>query len=123
MIVKRVSACLALLVAGVGCSSGNDQHGLHPPVPVNGVLQMVGGPAGMGPDPAPGRVTFVSDRGKGDTTSVPTKADGTFALELSAGSYAVTGTSPSYGKGPCRADGVVAVKAGMGPVRVLCHRR
>jgi hypothetical protein len=73
-----------------------------------------------------GRVTFVGPRPGGDVLEVPTKADGTFSLELNPGTYEVTGRSPAYGGNTylCRAQHDLVVKAGSDPlVTVACDRR
>jgi hypothetical protein len=123
--MKHLPVLVLFLSFAVGCTEDDAQPPLQAPVPVTGILQMVGGPVGGLADPVAGRVTFRFDNGAGDTLSASANADGTFELELNPGDYEVTGTSPSFsaGQGLCRADGLVSVKAGMKPIAVLCHRR
>ena len=124
MSMNRTAAAIVLCAGLVGCSS--EQHRpLGPPVDVHGVLRQTGGPAGASQPGVPGRVKFVMDAGAGDTTEVPTKADGTFTVQLSPGTYQVTGRSPSCNdnKGVCRAGANIVVKPGVASVTVACDRK
>jgi hypothetical protein len=61
---------------------------------IQGRLLAVGGPEPGKPRPLAGKITFAGPGGSIATTTVD--ADGAFAIELSPGSYVVTGTSPAY---------------------------
>jgi hypothetical protein len=91
-------------------------------VPVSGVLQQIGGPAGLGPRKIAGRVHFRSVDGV--VTSTGVTADGQFSLSVPPGRYQVTGTPTGHDKAICGADGDVVVSAvGLAGVQVNCHVR
>ena len=76
---------------------------------VTGVLLGVGGPVRTAAQHWPGTIRV---RGAGFTT-IRTDSRGHFSAELAAGTYRFTATSPSYdaGKGECRAQGPVRLRA------------
>lgn len=96
----------------------------RPVVEVSGVLQMVGGPPGAEPAPAPGTVTARGEDGQ--LVWVETDEQGRFVLRLAPGTYQLTGRSPQYQNGgrDCAADDPVVVEqADLGDIQVACHRR
>ena len=102
----RVLATLAALCAGVwfaGCSSPPDEGTL------DGTLQAVGGPAGTGPRPLTGSVTFHGS--DGNIATIDLSANGRFSAHLPVGRYTVGGRSPRFegGGGECQAPGPVTV--------------
>ncbi|MCU1380512.1 MAG: hypothetical protein JWN29_3495 [Acidimicrobiales bacterium] len=70
----------------------SDEHVL------SGVMQLVGGPSGTEPKPAPGTVT-VTVSGGDVAASVRTAVDGTFEMQLRPGTYTLTGRSERYNSG------------------------
>jgi len=94
-------------------------------VVVDGVLRVIGGPAGAPQPGIPGSVEFDA---VATGRRYPTKAaaDGSFTLAVPPGAYTVTGASPqvSGGSQSCRADGIVHVSAsGLSGVVVACSIR
>ena len=84
---------------------------------------MVGGPAPGENRAVPGTVTITS--ASGARCDVPA-VHGSFAVSVPAGSYTVTGHSPSFGDGQyeCFADGPVAVSSARAvSVTVVCPVR
>ena len=101
-----VLAVLAALCAGVsfaGCSSPPDEGTL------DGALQAVGGPAGTGPRPLSGSVTFHGSNG--NIATIHLSANGRFSAHLPVGRYTVAGRSPKFEGGAiaCQASGPVTV--------------
>lgn len=101
-----VLTALAALCAGVsfaGCSSPRDEGTL------DGTLQAVGGPAGTGPRPLSGSVTFHGS--DGNIATIDLSANGRFSAHLPVGRYTVAGRSPQFegDAGECRAPGPVTV--------------
>ncbi len=101
-----VLAALAALCAGVsfaGCSSPPEEGTL------DGTLQAVGGPAGTGPRPLSGSVTFHGS--DGNIATIDLSANGRFSAHLPVGRYTVAGRSPQFkgGSGECQASGPVTV--------------
>ncbi len=101
-----VLTALAALCAGVsfaGCSSPPDEGTL------DGTLQAVGGPAGTGPRPLSGSVTFHGS--DGNIATIDLTATGRFSAHLPVGRYTVAGRSPRYKAGTreCQAPGPVTV--------------
>jgi hypothetical protein len=101
-----VLTALAALCVGVsiaGCSSPPDQGTL------DGTLQAVGGPAGTGPRPLSGSVTFHGSNG--NIATIELSANGRFSAHLPVGRYTVAGRSPQFegGAGECQAPGPVTV--------------
>ena len=101
-----VLATLAALCAGVpfaGCSSHPDEGTLV------GTLQAVGGPAGTGPRPLSGSVTFHGSNG--NIATIYLSADGRFSAHLPVGRYTVSGRSPQFqgGTGDCQVSRPVTV--------------
>ena len=101
-----VLMALAALGAGVsltGCSSPPDEGTL------DGSLQVVGGPAGTGPRPLSGSVTFHGS--DGNIATIDLSANGRFSAHLPVGRYTVAGRSPQFkgGAGECQAPGPVTV--------------
>ena len=101
-----VLTALAALCAGVsfaGCSSPPDEGTL------DGTLQAVGGPAGTGPRPLSGSVTFHGS--DGNIATIDLSANGRFSAHLPVGRYTVAGRSPQFegGTGECQAPGPVTV--------------
>ncbi len=96
-----VALCAAVLLAG--CSS--------PPLEgtLDGTLQAVGGPAGTGPRPLSGSVTFHGSNG--NIATIELSANGRFSAHLPVGRYNVAGRSPQFdgGTGECQASGPVTV--------------
>jgi hypothetical protein len=101
--VLTVLAALCAAVSLAGCSSPPDQGTL------DGILQAVGGPAGTGPLPLRGSVTFHGSDGNIATIDVSTH--GRFSAHLPVGRYTVAGRSPQFegGVGECQAPGPVTV--------------
>jgi hypothetical protein len=79
---------------------------------VTGTLEAVGGPAPGSPRPLSGTVTLRNTGGS--TFAAQTSSDGTFSIEVPAGSYAITGRSPLFQSGAvdCQASGPLTVTAG-----------
>ena len=101
-----VLTALAALCAGVsfaGCSSPPDEGTL------DGTLQAVGGPAGTGPLPLSGSVTFHGS--DGNIATIDLSANGRFSAHLPVGRYTVAGRSPQFegGADECQAPGPVTV--------------
>lgn len=101
-----VLTALAALCAGVsfaGCSSPPNEGTL------DGTLQALGGPAGTGPRPLSGSVTFHGSDGNIATIDLP--ASGRFSAHLPVGRYSVAGRSPQFerGAGECQVPGLVTV--------------
>lgn len=101
-----VLTALAALCAGVsfaGCSSPPDEGTL------DGTLQAVGGPAGTGPRPLSGSVTFHGS--DGNIATIDLSANGRFSAHLPVGRYTVAGRSPQFkgNTGECQAPGPVTV--------------
>ncbi len=97
---------LAALCAGVsfaGCSSPPEEGTL------DGILQAVGGPAGTGPQPLSGSVTFHGSNG--NIATIDLSANGRFSAHLPVGRYTVAGRSPHFkgGADECQAQGPVTV--------------
>ncbi len=108
--VRRTSltvlTALAAFCAGVsfaGCSSPPDEGTL------DGTLQAVGGPAGTGPRPLSGSVTFHGS--DGNIATIELSGSGRFSAHLPVGRYTVAGRSPQFkgGSGECQAPGPVTV--------------
>lgn len=114
-----VLTALAAIFAGVsftGCSSPPAEGTL------DGTLQAVGGPAGTGPRPLSGSVTFHGSGGNIATIDLP--ANGRFSAHLPVGRYTVAGRSPQFdgGAGECRAPGPVTVTHGVtSRVEIVCQ--
>jgi hypothetical protein len=103
-----VLTALAALYAGVsfaGCSSPPDEGAL------DGTLQAVGGPAGTGPRPLSGSVTFHGS--DGNIATIELSAHGRFSVHLPVGRYTVAGRSSQFdgGAGECQAPGPVTVSS------------
>ena len=101
-----VLTALAALCAGVsvtGCSSPPNEGTL------DGTLQAVGGPAGTGPQPLSGSVTFHGS--DGNIATIDLSDNGRFSAHLPVGRYSVAGRSPQFegGAGECQAPGPVTV--------------
>ena len=101
-----VLTALAALCAGVsvaGCSSPPNEGTL------DGTLQAVGGPAGTGPRPLNGSVTFHGS--DGNIATIELSDNGRFSAHLPVGRYTVAGRSPQFegGAGECQAPGPVTV--------------
>jgi hypothetical protein len=101
-----VLTALAALCAGLsfaGCSATPEQGTL------DGILQAVGGPAGTGPLPLSGSVTFHGS--DGNIATIDLSANGRFSAHLPVGRYTVGGRSPQFkgGAGECQAPGPVTV--------------
>ena len=101
-----VLTALVALCAGVsfaGCSSPPDEGTLE------GTLQAVGGPAGTGPLPLSGSVTFHGSNG--NIATIDLSASGRFSAHLPVGRYTVAGRSPRFegGVGECQAPGPITV--------------
>jgi len=101
-----VLTALVALCAGVafaGCSSPPDEGTL------DGILLAVGGPAGTGPLPLSGSVTFHGS--DGNIATIDLSANGRFSAHLPVGRYTVAGRSPQFkgGAGACQAPGPVTV--------------
>jgi hypothetical protein len=96
--VLTALAALSVGVSVAGCSSPPDEGTL------DGTLQAVGGPAGTGPHPLSGSVTFHGSDGNIATI-------GRFSAHLPVGRYTVAGRSPQFngGAGECQAPGPVTV--------------
>src|ERR1039458_9843285 len=79
---------------------------------VTGQLLISGGPAPGTPRPSDGEVTARNVSGKSFSTSVP--SSGKFTLQLPAGTYSLTGSSPQFGSGQykCSALRTVTVSKG-----------
>ena len=79
---------------------------------VNGQLLISGGPSPGTPRPSDGEVTARNASGQSFVVSVP--ATGKFTLQLPAGTYSLTGSSPQFGEGQykCFAQRVVMVSKG-----------
>ena len=97
---------LAALCAGLsfaGCSSPPDEGTL------DGTLQAVGGPAGPGPRPLSGSVTFHGSNG--NIATIDLSANGRFSAHLPVGRYTVAGRSPQFKGGAveCQAPEPVTV--------------
>ena len=105
-----VLTALAALCAGLslaGCSSPPEEGTL------DGTLQAVGGPAGTGPRPLSGSVTFHGSNG--NIATIDLSDDGRFSAQLPVGRYTVAGRSPQFegGAGQCLAPGPVVVANGV----------
>jgi hypothetical protein len=101
-----VLTALAALCVGVsvaGCSSPPNQGTL------DGTLQAVGGPAGTGPRPLGGSVTFHGS--DGNIATIDLSGNGRFSAHLPVGRYTVAGRSPQFegGAAECQAPGPVTV--------------
>jgi len=101
-----VLTALAALCVGVsvaGCSSSPNEGTL------DGTLQVVGGPAGTGPQPLSGSVTFHGS--DGNIATIDLSDNGRFSAHLPVGRYTVAGRSPQFdgGAGECQAPGPVFV--------------
>jgi hypothetical protein len=101
-----VLTALAALCAGVsvaGCSSPPNEGTL------DGTLRAVGGPAGTGPRPLNGSVTFHGS--DGNIATIELSDNGRFSAHLPVGRYTVAGRSPQFegGAGECQAPGPVTV--------------
>jgi hypothetical protein len=79
---------------------------------VTGQLLISGGPAPGTPRPSDGEVTARNASGQSFSVSVP--STGKFTLQLPAGKYALTGSSPQFGNGQykCSAPGRLTVFKG-----------
>jgi hypothetical protein len=64
---------------------------------VKGQLLISGGPSPGTPRPSDGEVTARNASGQSFSISVP--SSGKFTLQLSAGNYSLTGSSPKFGNG------------------------
>jgi hypothetical protein len=91
----RPFAILAVTVLAVGLSC----CGGHPTGTISGRLVAVGGPVTR-PRPLRGTVEFTGP----ETKEVTVGSDGTFQIDVPAGTYIVEGRSPLYngGRSPCR---------------------
>ena len=96
-------AALCAVASFAGCSSPPDEGTL------DGTLQAVGGPAGTGPLPLSGSVTFHGSNG--NIATIDLSASGRFSAHLPVGRYTVAGRSPQFkgGAGECQAPGPVTV--------------
>jgi hypothetical protein len=91
---------------------------------VPGTLTAVGGPAGTGPTPLSGEVSFTAPDGRRWTAHVA--SDGRFTIAVPAGRYTVTAESPSYndGRSACQTGGPVTVAdSTTAVVHVVCPRK
>ena len=108
-----------------GHTSSHVVSGCCPPpaqAHVTGALVGVGGPPGAGPQHWSGKIHV---KGRAYTT-VQTDATGHFSLDLPAGVYRFTGTSPQYngGRGTCAAlRPVTALAHQTTRVKVVCQLR
>ena len=84
--VLTALAALCMGVSFAGCSSPPDEGTL------DGTLEAVGGPAGTGPQPLSGSVTFHGSNG--NIASIGLSANGRFSAHLPVGRYTVAGRSP-----------------------------
>ena len=105
---------LGLALTSCGHTSSHVVPACCPPpadAQVTGALVGVGGPPGAGPHHWSGTIHVT---GREDTT-VQTDGTGHFSLDLPAGVYRFTGTSPQYdsGRGSCTA---------LRPVTALAHQ-
>jgi hypothetical protein len=101
-----VLSALAALCVGTlfaGCSSPPNEGTL------DGTLQAVGGPAGSGPRPLSGSITFHGSDGNIATIDVST--NGRFSAHLPVGRYTVAGQSRQFKRAAsaCQAPGPVTV--------------
>jgi hypothetical protein len=101
-----ILTALAAICAGMsfaGCCSPPDKGTL------DGILQAVGGPAGTGPRPLSGSVTFHGSNG--NVATIDLSASGRFSAHLPVGRYTVAGRSPQFEGGAveCQAAGPVTV--------------
>jgi hypothetical protein len=89
---------------GSPCLTGVSGGAAARPTEVTGVLEMVGGPAPGLARPVRGTVTITGSTG--NRCEVKVAANGEFHVDIAAGTYQLTGRSPSFGSGnlPCSAD-------------------
>jgi hypothetical protein len=129
--IATIALCALTLGALAGCGHENPptiKVGASAPSPppsglVQGRLLAVGGPAPGKPRPLAGTISFKGPGGSTATTQVD--ADGKFTIELSPGSYVITGTSPSYesNKGVCSTEkpSTAITASGSATADVLCQ--
>jgi hypothetical protein len=98
--LHRVVAVATLLMIGLAACG-------HPTGTITGRLVTEGGPRPR-PQPLHGTVLFTGP----ETKSVPVGKDGTFRIELQAGTYTVVGHSPQYQDSmySCRPDASPVVR-------------
>jgi hypothetical protein len=115
--LPAAAVCLAALTAA--CSGGNPADGT-----LTGHMYGDGGPvtsARVAPSPWPGTVVLV---GPGVHRDVSVAAGGSYSVTVPPGRYTVTGFSPRYGGGICRAAGTVRVIGGQSArADVLCQMK
>ena len=95
---RAVVATLSLLIVGsLSVVLTLDSSTPHYDAAVTGQLLISGGPAPGTPRPSDGEVTARNASGQSFSISVP--STGTFTLQLPAGMYSLTGSSPQFGNG------------------------
>jgi hypothetical protein len=114
------AACAALAALVAGCGSDPAVHRI-----VTGQLVRIGGPAPGSPVSLPG--TIEARNSAGDVVAVSVRRNGRFRLELSPGTYRLTGHSPLMedGKMVCGAAKPVDVTRSepIATVTVVCPIR
>lgn len=99
----------AMTMGAKGCG-GKDTAAYPAGGVISGMLEAVGGPAGIAPRPLPGQVSAM---GGGHAYHVAVGQNGDYAMNVPAGTYTITGHSPLYQSGAlsCQAQGPVAVRS------------
>ncbi len=120
-VLLSLLSVVAVTVAGMSlaaCSSSPTTGTL------TGTLEAVGGPAGVGPRPLSGQVTFHGSTGR--IYTITPGANGRFSIHPAVGTYTVSGRSSQFegGTGDCQASGPVTVtKGSTSSVEVDCQVR
>jgi hypothetical protein len=95
---RVVVTTLSLLIVGsLSVVLTLDSSTPHYDAAVTGQLLISGGPAPGTPRPSDGEVTARNASGQSFSISVP--STGKFTLQLPAGKYSLTGSSPQFGNG------------------------
>ena len=94
---RLVVITLSLLVIGALSVALTLRASSHYHASVKGQLLISGGPFPGKPRPSEGEVTAKTANGQSFAVAVP--ATGKFALQLPAGTYSLTGSSPQFGGG------------------------
>jgi hypothetical protein len=94
--VAVIASAAACSLSKAGSTNGGDLPGSAPSTgTIVGTLEMVGGPPGANPEPVPGYATATRDGGR----SFPVKEDGRFRIELTPGTYQLTGRNALFNNG------------------------
>ncbi len=126
IVISILLLLLVVVVASVRLANnfGSPNGPQGPTGTLTGMLQAVGGPAGVIPRALSGQVTLHGS--SGHITGITVGADGRFSVPVSVGRYTVSGQSPQYegGDAICHAAKPVTVTKGVTTnVRIDCAEK